>query len=99
MKLHELAFVIGDDGGMQGQVDKALKNMEHHAKHGKDKETRAVCANAVSAVKRHVQNPASMYDDPHTFLSMMSTLNGTPDCARIRSVIDSMASFTQVDNE
>ena len=98
MKLHEI-MVLGDDGGMAFHLDKAVRNMEHHGEKHKNKDVRDACIKAVNVLKRHSQNPNALYDDPHTFLKILSVFHGAPDVDRINHGADSLGSYTQTDND
>ena len=99
MKLHEIAFVIGDDGGMHYHLDKAIRNMEHHGKNHKAESVRKVCVDAAEALKRHAQNPNAIYDDPHSFLRILSIFHGTPDEMRIGHAITTLGSYVPSDSD
>ena len=99
MKLHELAYVLGDDGGLHHHIDKAIRNMEHHGEKHKSKDVRDACVKAANAIKRHAQNPVALYDDPHTLVKILSVFHGEPDLNRITHASDSLGSYTQSDSE
>jgi hypothetical protein len=99
MRLSELAYVIGDDGGMHRQMDDAMKNMEHHSKNHKDEKVRELCTQAVSVIKGHAIRPQSLYDDPHTFLKILQNFKGEPNASRIKQSVNALSSYAQTDND
>jgi hypothetical protein len=99
MRLHEVAMVIGDDGGMQYHINKAIKNMEHYSKSHNDKDVRSVCGDAVMQLKSHTQNPSAIHDDPHSLVKMLSLFHGVPDVDRIKRATDSLSTYNQSDSD
>lgn len=99
MKLHEIAFVIGDDGGMHYHLDKAVRNMEHHGEKHKSAAVRKLCTDAAEQLKARTNNPAIPYDDPHSFLKILSVFHGEPDVDRISHALDTLGSYTQSDSD
>lgn len=97
MKLLELAFVLGDAGGMHAHVDKAFKNMTKHAKSHPDKETRDACSSAAKCLQVHMQHPSSMFEDPHSFIRLLSHLQDAPDVNRVKSATSGLGSYTPSD--
>ena len=99
MRLDELAYVVGDDGGMHRHVNDALVNMVHHSKHHKSEDVRKACEQAVASLKNHMQRPLAMYDDPHTFLRIIQSFKGEPNLSQIKHAADALGSYVQTDNE
>jgi hypothetical protein len=99
MKLHEIAYVIGDDGGMHHHLDKAIRNMEHHGKKHSAATVRKACVDAAEALKRHSQNPNAMNDDPHSLLKILSIFHGEPDEMRIVHATITLGSYVPSDSD
>jgi hypothetical protein len=99
MKLHEIAFVIGDDGGLHFHIDKAIKNMDRHGKKHSSKEVRDACVQAAARLRAHTQNPSAIHDDSHSLLKILSNFHGTPDVLRITHASDTLGSYIQSDND
>lgn len=99
MKLTELAYVVGDDGGLHRHINDAIKNMEHHSKHHADEKVRKMCKQAISGLQGHMQRPLSLYDDPHTFLKLIQPLKGEPDLNHLSHVVNTLGTYTQTDND
>jgi hypothetical protein len=98
MKLHELV-ILGDDGGIQHHITKAMKNMEHHAAHHTDEAMRELCGEAVKRLKLHTSHPTSLYDDPHTMISILSHMHGEPNVNQLRSAVNTLGSYSQSDSD
>ena len=99
MRLHELAYVIGDDGGMHRHMHDAMENMKHHSKNHKDEDVRKACTQAMDSIHAHMQRPQSLYDDPHTFLKILAHFKGQPDKNRVLHAVQALGSYTQTDND
>ena len=100
MKLCELAYIIGDDGSVHHRIVHAIDNLKHHQKTNKDKKIRDLCGEAISRLEYHKQNPKSVYDDPHTFMTTLSHFEGDElDSNRLLSAINTLGSYTPSDND
>ena len=98
MKICEL-MVLGDDGGLHGRIDAAIKNMTHHAKTHKDKKIRGLCKEAIKRLDFHSNHPQSLYDDPHSFLRILSNFDGEPDASNLQGAVDTLGSYAQSDSD
>lgn len=94
MKLKEVAYIIGDDGGIHHHLDKAVRNMEHHGKKHKAAHVRDLCTKAAEQIKNSTRNPAMMFDDPHTFIKLMSMFHGEPDESSITQALVTLGSYS-----
>ena len=99
MKLQELAYVLGDDGGIHRHIDDALKNMKKHAESSPSEDIRTLCKQAIAKLEFHSNNPASIHEDPSTFLKLISNLKGDPTETMLSYVVNSLGSYTQTDCE
>ena len=57
MKLDELAYVIGDDGGLHGRITKAMDNLKKHQKSHENPKVRDLCTAAIKKLDFHQQHP------------------------------------------
>lgn len=99
MKLNELAYVLGDDGGLQGRIVKALDNLRKHQKSHKNPTVRDLCGVAIKKLDFHQQHPVSLIDDPHTFLRVISHFDGDLDENKMKSAVDTLGSYAQSDSD
>lgn len=97
MKLTELAYMLGDDGGMHNQLAKSLENLKAHSTSHKNEKIRGLCKDAIGKLNYHSQHPASWTDDPHTMLRVLSHFQGDLDENRLRSAVDTLGSYFQSD--
>jgi hypothetical protein len=98
MKLQEIAYVVGDSG-MHYHLDKAIRNMEHHGQKHKSAKVRELCTQAAEQLRNHTNNPMALYDDPFSFVKILSNFHGEPDALRISHALITLSSYVPCDND
>lgn len=99
MKLNELAYVLGDDGGLHGRISSALSNLKKHQKSHKNPNVRELCCAAIKKLDFYQQHPVSLMDDPHTFLRVISHFDGDLDEHKMKGAVDTLGSYSQSDSD
>ena len=89
--------MLGDDGGLQYHIEKALENLKLQSKQHPDKDVRKLCNHAIDSLNAQSANPSSLYGDPHTFLKTIRVMQEKPDKLRLSSAVDTLNSFSPTD--
>lgn len=97
MKLLEIA--TGASDGILAHTKKAFDNMTKHAKSHPDPKMRDACASAAKCLQFHMSHPTSMYQDPHSFVRLLTHLQDAPDIDRVSGAVSGLGSYSTSEAE